>query len=78
MRTAPYTCHARTREGTCVCVCMRVFERFSGGTKRPEARDIRLLLLQILEIAPHRRPRLRGAARLRNGIFNIVAGDCPD
>lgn len=21
MRTAPYTCHARTREGTCVCVC---------------------------------------------------------
>lgn len=20
MRTAPYTCHARTREGTCVCV----------------------------------------------------------
>lgn len=58
--------------------CMRVCECLSGGTKRPEARDIRLLLLQILEIAPRRRPRLRGAARPRNGIFNIVAADCPD
>lgn len=78
MRIAPYTCHSRTRDDVCVRVCMRVCECLSGGTKRPEARDIRLLLLQILEIAPRRRPRLRGAARPRNGIFNIVAADCPD
>lgn len=62
----------------CMCVYVQAFECLSSGTKRPETRDIRLLLLQILEIASRRRPRLRDAARLYNGIFNIVPRDCPD
>lgn len=57
-------------------VCVRGCECLSGGS--PETRDIRLLLLQILEIASRRRVRMRGPGRLCRGIFNIVPGDCPD